>query len=240
MVTVFPSYGPFGQGWGQIGELLLAFGLSALIGFEREMRHKSAGIRTYTVVGIGSALFMLISKYGFMNVLTPGQVVLDPSRVAAQIVSGLGFIGAGIIFVRRDSVRGLTTAASVWLTAAIAASATAGLIVLAIVSTIVYFAAVLVLPPLAARVGARLVGEPPLLQVTYLDGRGILRQVLGIVTESGFRIKDIHTNRLDGDEPIVELTLYLSGRADHVPLARDLAEVDGIRKVITTPSDSED
>lgn len=67
---------------------------------EREVRQKSAGIRTYTVVGLGSALFMPISKYGFTGVLEPDRVTLDPSRVAAQIVSGLGFIGAGIIVVR--------------------------------------------------------------------------------------------------------------------------------------------
>ena len=84
-------------------------------------------MRTYTLVGVGSALFMLISKYGFFDVLVPNEVVLDPSRVAAQIVSGIGFLGAGLIFVRRDSVRGLTTAAGVWLTAAVGAAAGASL-----------------------------------------------------------------------------------------------------------------
>ena len=82
-----------------------------------EFRQKSAGLRTHTIVGLGSALFLLISKYGFQNVVVPGQVVVDPSRVAAQIVSGLGFIGAGLIFVQRGSVRGLTTAARIWIPA---------------------------------------------------------------------------------------------------------------------------
>src|ERR1700683_599230 len=108
-----------GQGWMQIGELGLAFVLSALIGLEREIRHKSAGLRTYTLVGFSAALIMLVSKYGFDNILVNYRVVLDPSRVAAQIVPGIGFIGGGLIFVRRDSVRGLTTAAIVWLTAAV-------------------------------------------------------------------------------------------------------------------------
>ncbi|MGH8205871.1 MAG: MgtC/SapB family protein, partial [Steroidobacteraceae bacterium] len=105
-----------GQGWTQLEELGLAFLLSALIGIEREIRHKSAGLRTYTVVGFAAALIMLVSKYGFGDVLINNRVVLDPSRIAAQIVSGIGFIGGGLIFVRRDSVRGLTTAAIVWLT----------------------------------------------------------------------------------------------------------------------------
>ena len=112
-----------GQGWRQAGELGLALLLSAVIGLEREMRQKNAGLRTHTLVGVGAALFMLISKYGFTDVLEPGRVVLDPSRMAAQIVTGIGFLGAGLIFVRRDSVRGLTTAAAVWVTAAVGAAA---------------------------------------------------------------------------------------------------------------------
>src|ERR1044072_7509958 len=97
-----------GQGWHQIGDLALAFGLSAAIGLEREWRQKSAGLRTHALVGVGSALFVLVSKYGFGDVLEPGHSVLDPSRVAAQVVSGIGFIGGGLIFVRSDIVRGLT------------------------------------------------------------------------------------------------------------------------------------
>ena len=108
-----------GQGWLQIGELGMAFVLSALIGFEREMRQKSAGLRTYTLVGFSSALIILVSKYGFTDVLDSGRIVLDPSRIAAQVVSGIGFIGGGVIFVRKDIVRGLTTAATVWLVAAL-------------------------------------------------------------------------------------------------------------------------
>nr|WP_084315974.1 MgtC/SapB family protein [Actinospica robiniae] len=127
-----------GEGWAQVGEFVLAFLLSGLVGLEREWRQKDAGLRTYTVVGIGSALFMLVSKYGFGDVLTRGTIVLDPSRVAAQIVSGVGFIGAGVIFVHRGSVRGLTTAAGIWLTAAIGAACAAGLPVLASLATASY------------------------------------------------------------------------------------------------------
>jgi len=89
-----------GEGWRQAAELGLALALSAVIGLEREVRQKNAGLRTHTLVGVGAALFMLISKYGFTDVLEPRLVVLDPSRVAAQIVTGVGFLGAGIIFVR--------------------------------------------------------------------------------------------------------------------------------------------
>jgi putative Mg2+ transporter-C (MgtC) family protein len=80
---------------------------------EREVRHKSAGLRTYTIVGVTAALFLLISKYGFSDVLINDRIVLDQSRVAAQIVTGIGFIGAGLIFVKGDRVSGLTRAATV-------------------------------------------------------------------------------------------------------------------------------
>ena len=93
---------PIGQSWLQLSELALAFVLSALIGLEREVRQKSAGLRTYTLVGVSSALIMLVSKYGFTDILENGRVVLDPSRIAAQIVTGIGFIGGGVIFVRKD------------------------------------------------------------------------------------------------------------------------------------------
>lgn len=124
-----------GQGIKQFLELGSAFFLSAAIGLEREIRHKSAGLRTYTVVGVSAALFLLISKYGFMNVLADGRVVLDPSRVAAQIVTGIGFIGVGLIFVREDRVQGLTTAATVWLVTAIGMACVAGLLLLALAVT---------------------------------------------------------------------------------------------------------
>jgi putative Mg2+ transporter-C (MgtC) family protein len=127
-----------GQSVTQIGQLTLALVLSSLIGFEREIRMKSAGLRTHTLVGVGAALLMLVSKYGF-GIIVTNQIVLDPSRIAAQIVSGIGFIGAGLIFVQRDMVRGLTTAAAVWLTAAVGMACGAGLPILALYVTAAHF-----------------------------------------------------------------------------------------------------
>ena len=135
-----------GQDTKQFIELGLAFALSAAIGLEREIRHKSAGLRTYTVVGTAAALFLLISKYGFTDVLIDGRIVLDPSRVAAQVVSGIGFIGAGLIFVSQDRVRGLTTAATVWLVTGIGMACGAGLPWLATASTGAYFIVAFVFP----------------------------------------------------------------------------------------------
>ena len=100
-------------------ELLLAsFLLCSLIGIERQLRQKAAGFRTHVLVGMGSCAFTLVSVFGFSAVLGE-DVVLDPSRIAAQIVSGIGFLGAGVIFKGRNVVRGLTTAATIWVAAAV-------------------------------------------------------------------------------------------------------------------------
>jgi putative Mg2+ transporter-C (MgtC) family protein len=135
-----------GQGAKEFADLGLAFLLSAAVGLERELRHKSAGLRTYTIVGTAAALILLVSKFGFGDVLASGLVILDPSRVAAQIVTGIGFIGAGLIFVRGDRVKGLTTAATVWLVTAVGMACGAGLRLLALAVTAAYFVVALVFP----------------------------------------------------------------------------------------------
>ena len=154
-----PFFGGPGQGTRQIVELFVAFGLTALVGIEREIQGKSAGLRTQTIVGTAAALILLISKYGFLDVLQDGLVVVDPSRVAAQIVSGIGFLGAGIIIFRRGSVHGLTTAAAVWESAAIGMAAGSGLLLLACTVTAMHFLIVLGFMPIARRLASRL-GPP--------------------------------------------------------------------------------
>jgi putative Mg2+ transporter-C (MgtC) family protein len=144
-----------GEGLMQFAELGTAFGLSAAIGLERELRHKSAGLRTYTIVGTSAALIVLISKYGFNDVLVNGLIRLDPSRVAAQIVTGIGFIGAGLIFVQGERVKGLTTAATVWLVTAVGMACGAGLRMLALAVTVAYFIVALLFPLLLSRLPGR-------------------------------------------------------------------------------------
>ena len=121
--------------WEHILRLLLAGVLGALVGLDREYRSKEAGFRTHFLVALGSALFMLVSKYGFNDVLQDG-VRLDPSRIAAQVVSGIGFLGAGTIIIHKQFVRGLTTAAGVWATSAIGIVVGAGMYWIGIISTI--------------------------------------------------------------------------------------------------------
>ncbi len=168
----------------QLGELGLALLLSAVMGVEREIRQKSAGLRTHTLVGLGAALFMLISKYAFSDVVQPGHLTVDPSRVAAQIVTGIGFIGAGLIFVRRDAVRGLATAAPIWLTAAVGTAAGGGLPPLAVAATNGYLLVALAFPVAARRLPSSGTAVSTL-RVRYPDGRGILRDVLQLATSRG-------------------------------------------------------
>jgi putative Mg2+ transporter-C (MgtC) family protein len=194
-----------GQGWLQLSELGLAFLLSALIGLEREIRQKSAGFRTYTLVGFSAALIMLVSKYGFTNVLEFNRVVLDPSRIAAQIVTGIGFIGGGLIFVRRGSVRGLTTAAVVWLTAAVGMACGAGLPILALVVTAGHFVIVLGFPYIAARL-PKSRWTPSHLQVSYVDGREILRDVLITCTQYEFAVSRLQVERSSAANSAHEIT----------------------------------
>ena len=120
-----------------IVRVLVAGFCGAMIGYERKNKLKEAGIRTHFIVALTSALIIIISKYGFYDIIgTPG-IGLDPARVAAQVVSGVGFLGAGLIFVRNQSIIGLTTAAGMWATAGIGLAIGCGLYLLGIVSSII-------------------------------------------------------------------------------------------------------
>jgi putative Mg2+ transporter-C (MgtC) family protein len=126
-------------GWdGALFRLAIAALLAAAIGLERELDEKQAGLRTHMLVSVGAALFTLASAYGFREFLgNPRVVSFDPSRIAAQIVTGIGFLGAGVIFRQGATVRGLTTAASLWLVAAIGLAAGAGYWQGAVLGTVV-------------------------------------------------------------------------------------------------------
>lgn len=253
MVTAVQSGAPVlalhGQGWREVGEILLAFVLSTVIGLEREARQKNAGVRTHTLVGVGSALFTIISKHGFSDVLWSEHIVLDPSRVAAQVVTGIGFIGGGLIFVRRDAVRGLTTAAIVWVTAAVGMACGAGLPLLALLVTGLHFMIVFVFPPVLAKVGYQRVAEVIQVRLAYSPAEGVLPRVLALCTRRGFHIVDLAVEhapwedagrgdqRKDGEregaprgsDTIVVMRL----RGVHAPqeLAVEISEMPGVRAV---------
>ncbi len=227
-----------GQGWPQIGELALALALSTAVGVEREIRQKSAGLRTHSLVGFAAALIMLVSKYGFADVLGD-HVTLDPSRVAAQIVSGIGFIGGGLIFVRHDAVRGLTTAATIWLTAAIGMAAGGGLWLLAILVTGGHFLVTVAFTPLALRL-PRSKYAPSRLRLSYLAGRGALRLALAECTRHRFTVGDLSIEQSgEGHNPrAVTVCLSIQGSGSVSSLTAALAEIDGILAISGEDDDS--
>lgn len=136
--------------------LFLASLFGALIGLERERKDWTAGMRTHMMVSLGSALIMLVSAYGFSDVLGAKDVVLDPSRVAAQVISGIGFIGAGtILFMKQGRIRGLTTASGLWTVAAIGLATGGGMYIAAGIATIFALAILWALQPLENRISKR-------------------------------------------------------------------------------------
>ena len=130
--------------------LLAAVLLGALIGYERELRAKNAGVRTHIMVALGAALFMVISQYGF-----PDADKFDAARVAAGVVTGIGFIGGGIIMKRKHDVSGLTTAASLWVTGAVGLSAGCGMFEVAIVTTVLVLACLEALSIFSFKLGGK-------------------------------------------------------------------------------------
>jgi putative Mg2+ transporter-C (MgtC) family protein len=231
-----------GEQWAVLPPVLLALVLTALIGVEREARAKSAGVRTHTLVGFGSAVFVVVSKYGFTDVLAVEHVALDPSRIAAQIVSGIGFIGGGLIFVQRSVVRGLTTASTIWLAAAVGMASGAGLPVLAVAATVAHYLITVGFPPLAELLG-RYRRREPALYLDYFDGRGVLRTVLTACTGRGWTVRRLEVQRetttAEGDRTAA-VHLLLGGRGDLNALAAELSELPGIRRASTSSDDQLD
>ncbi|MGH7594615.1 MAG: MgtC/SapB family protein [Gemmatimonadales bacterium] len=218
-----------GQTLLQLGELTLALVLSSLIGLEREFKMKSAGLRTHTLVGVAAALIMLVSKYGFTDVLTRYEIVLDPSRVAAQIVSGIGFIGGGLIFVQRDVVRGLTTAAIIWLTAAVGMACGAGLPLLALFVTGAHFLVVYCYTPLARRI----LSEQADVQVQYLPGKGAVEKIMQMCAGRGFTIQEFAVQQAESaaDAEIRAVQLQLVGRRGTEALVISIGDIKGVVSV---------
>lgn len=211
--------------------ITIAFVLSAAIGIERHRQVKSAGLRTHTLVGVGSALFTLVSAYGFSTV-TGDLVMVDPTRIAAQIVSGIGFLGAGVIFVRQNVVSGLTTAASIWLVAAIGMACGAGMPILACAGTVLYLIVMQGLSRLARRIPVA--GQGREFIILYKDGRGVLRSVLERASRLGFEVALTGTEReeIDTSASTVAAELRFNrGRTSIDKLIEDLTEIKGVKRI---------
>jgi putative Mg2+ transporter-C (MgtC) family protein len=186
--------------------LLLASALGALIGFEREIHSHPAGMRTHLLVALGSAAFSVLSIYFFVSPAAPnGSMPTDPSRIAAQIVSGIGFLGAGAIIKYGTSVRGLTTAASLWATAAVGMAAGAGALLVAVVTTGLI---VLSLGPLNWIINRFQNEEQQVIRLRLLATRlDALGEVSRALANSRIEIGGVSTQRLSKGRYEIELDL---------------------------------
>jgi putative Mg2+ transporter-C (MgtC) family protein len=208
--------------------LLAAAALGSIIGFERERLLWAAGIRTHMLVCVGACLIMIVSAFGFRDSLSSSNVVLDPSRVAAQVVSGIGFLGAGAILARGEIVRGLTTAASIWTVAAIGLAVGGGLFFAATVSTVVIIIILAGVKPLEEAYRAR--NQSCRLQLEAAQGvltPEILKQTLNV--RSGQIKRFLATPR----DSIEDITILLSKVSSHDirSFVTKLGELDGVNTV---------
>lgn len=211
-----------------ITRLLTAAVLGSIIGFERERLLWAAGIRTHMVVCVGSCLIMIVSAFGFADSLSSKNVVLDPSRVAAQVVSGIGFLGAGAILARGEIVRGLTTAASIWTVAAIGLAVGGGLYFAASASTGIIIVILAGIKPLEEAYRAR--NQSCRLKIDAANGAltpDILKQTLGI------RASQIKRFLVSPNETGEEITVHLSKVSSHdiKNFVDKLTELDGTSSV---------
>jgi putative Mg2+ transporter-C (MgtC) family protein len=232
-----PLFGGAVQSGRHLVELFAAFGLTALIGLERTVQGKAAGLRTQTIVGTASALIMLVSKYGFGDVLAMHSVELDPSRVAAQAVSGVGFLGAGIIITRRGAVHGLTTAAAVWESAAIGLAAGAGLLLLAATVVALHFVSALAFNVVERQLNARLRGTVRL-HIIYENGRGVLRNILTACGQRNWQLTELDADEHNIDRDEVGVTMTLSGRRVG-SAAQVLSDLEGVSAVLSGDDDAD-
>jgi putative Mg2+ transporter-C (MgtC) family protein len=219
-------------------EIFLRLGLAAVlgatIGLTRSRKEWAAGMRTHMLVSVGAALAIIVSAFGFADVLDQHNVVLDPSRIAAQVVSGIGFLGAGtIMFMEREQIiRGLTTAAGLWATASIGLAAGSGMYAAAAIATGVCWLILVLLKPLERRFAEwGRSSRAPRLRLRLTDATA-LGSVETIVSRKHLPLQKIILRRRDDGDDQVDLVFGPAMRDDQLmSLTDDLRELEGLQSV---------
>ncbi|MBV7364173.1 MgtC/SapB family protein [Actinomycetaceae bacterium TAE3-ERU4] len=224
----------------QFVAITAAFVLCSLLGIERHFHQKNAGVKTHVLVGIGACIFTLISAYGFGPALALGASVhLDPSRIAAQIVSGIGFLGAGVIFVNNDTVRGLTTAATVWLSAALGMACGAGMIPLAIFALALHYFLVFAIGPLANKLPFSSRNYRTVIE--YESGTGAMRKVMVLASSQGYKAIVTSTNPIKTETGEgMRVVMKFEGPSPQDELISSLSHVPGVLAVDVVSRDQLD
>ena len=212
--------------WVQVEYLVRIFVaacLGLLIGSERKNRNKSAGIRTHVIVALGAALIMVVSKYGFMDVEKA-----DAARVAAQVVSGIGFLGAGVIFVRNNLVNGLTTAAGIWATAGVGLALGAGMYVVGISSALLVLLIQFVMHRVAYFAD---VGSGGLIRMTLVKREGIVQSMEDYLQREKLSVISVKINKTKKDEVKLEFDVVFPPGYKKTKLLARLVEMDDVLAV---------
>jgi putative Mg2+ transporter-C (MgtC) family protein len=181
--------------------MALALALGALVGAERQRGDHAAGMRTHTLVCLGSTVFMLVSAYAFPELTQAAGGRVDPTRIAAQVVTGIGFLGAGMIFTQRNVTRGLTTAAGLWVVAAIGLGIGAGMYFIAIAGTILMLVVLAILKPLEAR----MFNPKSHIAVRVVPHVGQLGSIREALQTNGIRPLSILITPYAGDQELIEI-----------------------------------
>ena len=212
--------------WVQVEYLVRIFVaacLGLLIGSERKNRNKSAGIRTHVIVALGAALIMVVSKYGFMDVEKA-----DAARVAAQVVSGIGFLGAGVIFVRNNLVNGLTTAAGIWATAGVGLALGSGMYVVGISSALLVLFIQFVMHRIAYFAD---VASGGLIRMTLVKREGIVQSMVDYLQREKLSVISVKINKTKKDEVKLEFDVVFPPGYKKTKLLARLVEMDDVLAV---------
>jgi putative Mg2+ transporter-C (MgtC) family protein len=212
-----------------VARLVMAAALGSVIGFERERLSWAAGLRTHMLVCVGSTLIMIVSAFGFADVLGGEHVVLDPSRVAAQVVSGIGFLGAGSILLRGEIVRGLTTAASLWSVAAIGLAVGGGLYTASIAATLIILVILAGIKPIERR----FITVKQRRQMTLVVERGTLtfHSLHNVLGPSSARVKQFVVQQSD-DSPELDEVMIMFSRVspqEYTAICEQLRQCSGVK-----------
>lgn len=200
--------------------IVVAAVLGIMIGNERKRQNKSAGIRTHAIVALGSALIMVVSKYGFGDVADS-----DSGRLAAQVVSGIGFLGAGVIFVRNNLVSGLTTAAGLWATSGVGLAMGAGMYIVGISSTILIVTVQFVMHKFSF---FRDVASGGLLRMTLVKKEGIVQDMEDILQRERLTVASVKINKTKKEEVKLEFDVVYPPGYQKTKLLARLVEMDDV------------
>lgn len=205
--------------------LVLAAVCGALVGLEREKRQKSAGLRTHIIVAMTAALMMIVSKYGFMDVVVIDSIQLDASRIAAGVVSAIGFLGAGVIFIKKDNAVGLTTAAGLWATVGIGIAIGAGMYLIGICATLLMLSVQFVMHWKKLKVVSSAGGS---ISVNLTRHNLSLDDLKEKLEKEGIFIRNMSIKRTGSDEMVLQATVMLSKKEPLTSLVEEMNRMDYI------------